>query len=204
MVDQANHLEIEVKFLVPDLTAVRQQLVKLGATLTNPRVYEKNIRLDTPEEALLQKRQLLRLRQDTAVKITFKGDPPTLIQSEAKVREELEIEATDLDTAVLIFQRLGFNPVQIYEKYRETFSWQSIEIVLDEMPFGNFIELEGDEPSLKNVAAQLGLDWHQRILTNYLGLMAELQAYHNLPFTDLTFANFEDTTYSVVDVLSPR
>jgi adenylate cyclase class 2 len=187
--------------LVADFTAVRQKLLDLGAKNSKPRVYEKNIRLDTPDEALLQKWQLLRIRQDTAVKITFKGDPPNPIQSEAKVREELEIEASDLDTAVLIFQRLGFAPVQIYEKYRETWAWQDVEIVLDEMPYGNFIELEGNEAALKEAAAGLNLNWDQRVLANYLGLMAQLQAHHNLPFNDLTFANFKGKLYSAADIL---
>jgi len=150
----------------------------------------------------LQKQQLLRLRQDTAVKITFKGEPPNHIQSEAKVREELETEVSDLDTAVRIFQRLGFSPVQIYEKYRETFQLGGVEIVLDELPYGNFVELEGEEAALKATAVQLNLDWHKRILANYLGLMAQLRAYHNLPFNDLTFANFEGQSASVADILS--
>ncbi len=201
MSDQSTNLEVEVKFLVPTLTAVRQKLLELGASPAKPRVYEKNIRLDTPDEALLQKRQLLRIRQDTAVTITFKGDPPAEVVSEAKVREELEIETTDFETAVLIFQRLGFAPVQIYEKYRETLTWQSLEIVLDELPFGNFVEIEGDVSTIKQVAAHLELDWNQRILTNYLGLMAQLQAHHQLPFYDLTFANFAGQPYSVADIL---
>lgn len=201
MADQSTNLEVEVKFLVPTLTAVRQKLLELGASLARPRVYEKNIRLDTPDEALLQKRQLLRIRQDTAVTITFKGDPPAEVVSEAKVREELEIETTDFETAVLIFQRLGFAPVQIYEKYRETLTWQNLEIVLDELPFGNFVEIEGDVSIIKQVAAQLGLDWNQRILANYLGLMAQLQAHHQLPFRDLTFANFAGQPYSVAEIL---
>lgn len=201
MAEQTTNLEVEVKFLVPDLTAVRHKLLALGATLTKPRVYEKNYRLDTPDEALLQKRQLLRVRQDTAVTITFKGDPPPEVVSEAKVREELEIETTDFETAVLIFQRLGFAPVQIYEKYRETLTWHDLEIVLDELPFGNFVEIEGEVPAIKEVAARLELDWDQRILTNYLGLMAQLQAHHQLPFHDLTFANFAGQPYSVADIL---
>lgn len=196
-----SNLEVEVKFLVADLTAVRTQLLTLGATLHKPRVFERNLRLDTADEQLLDRLQLLRLRQDTAVRLTFKGPSAAQAGSEAKVREELEIELDDFDTAVAIFQRLGFAPVQTYEKYRETFRLGELEIVLDEMPFGDFIELEGPETAIKSTAAALNLDWSKRLLTNYLALMERIRVHHNLPFRDLTFANFEAAPYRIADLL---
>jgi len=45
------------------------------------------------------------------------------------------------------------------------------------------------------------LNWQNRILGNYLGLMAQLKAHHNLPFTELTFANFTNQNISIADVL---
>jgi adenylate cyclase, class 2 len=196
-----NNLEVEVKFYIPDLTAVRERLLADGGQLSRARVYERNVRFDTLEESLLQKYQLLRLRQDSRVRLTFKGTPQQPTLSEAKVREELEIEVSDFDTAALIIQRLGFLPLQVYEKYRETFSLGSVEVVLDELPFGNFVELEGEESAIRTAAAQLGLDWQKRILENYLALMGRLRAHPNLPFIDLTFANFKELSVSVADVL---
>ncbi len=201
MARQDDRLEVEVKFWVAEHTAVRQTLLSLGATLSKPRVFERNLRLDTPDQQLLQKRQLLRVRQDTTVTVTFKSDTITLPDSEAKVREEIEFQASDGETAVLLFQRLGYSPVQVYEKYRETFQLGEVEVVLDELPFGNFVELEGPEAAIKTAAAQLGLDWNHRLLTNYLALMAQLQAHHHLPFHDLTFANFAGHPFNISDVL---
>ena len=37
----------------------------------------------------------------------------------------------------------------MYEKYREAFDLNDLEIVLDEMPYGNFVELEGNEQAIK-------------------------------------------------------
>ncbi len=199
MSDSNKWLEVEVKFLVADLAALRTQLVGVGATVKMPRVFERNLRLDTVDEALLAKWELLRVRQDTAVRVTFKG--PANVASEAKVREEIEMEVADFDTAVLIFTRLGYVPTQTYEKYRETFQIGDVEIVLDEMPYGDFVELEGTEAGIKSVAAQLGLEWKKRILDNYLSLMGELKSYHELPFNDLTFDNFKGLSISVADVL---
>lgn len=201
MASQPQNLEVEVKFWVPDLAAFRQRLLAAGAVLSKPRVFEKNVAFDTADSRLFQELKLLRLRQDTAVTLTYKGTPAHLPHSEAKVREELEVTVSDFDTLAEIFARLGFAPVVVYEKYRETFTWQDVEIVLDELPYGNFIELEGDEGGIKTAVAHLNLNWQNRILTNYLGLMAQLKAHHNLPFNDLTFTNFANLHVSITDIL---
>ena len=101
---------------------------------------KKNIRLEIEGDGLLRRGQLLRLRQDGRNVLTFKGAPPAGTQSEVKVHEELEVTVSDLGTIQAIFQRLGYEPVQVYEKYRETFSLEELEIVLDELPYGDFIE----------------------------------------------------------------
>jgi adenylate cyclase class 2 len=195
------NLEVEVKFFVPELAAFRERLLAAGAELKKPRIYERNVRFDTADERLYQELALLRLRQDTAVTLTYKGTSEKQSQSEAKVREELEVQVSDFDTLSQIFQRLGFAPMQVYEKYRETFEWQNVEIVLDELPYGNFIELEGEEGGIKTAVAHLNLNWQDRIVDNYLGLMARLKAHHNLTFNDLTFANFANLNISIADVL---
>ena len=195
------NLEVEVKFYIPALAAFREQLLAAGAVLKKPRIYERNVRFDTADERLYRNLCLLRLRQDTAVTLTYKSTPHDLPHSEAKVREELEVQVSDFAMLAEIFKRLGFAPMQVYEKYRETFQWQDVEIVLDELPYGNFVELEGDEAGIKTAVSHLNLNWQDRILGNYLGLMAQLKAHHNLVFDDLTFANFADLNISIVDVL---
>lgn len=196
------NLEIEVKFFVPDLADFRQVLLRVGGELVKERVFERNIRLDTADSRLLQQQELLRLRQDTAVRLTYKGETVYLPGSEAKVREEIETEVADFDQMLLILGRLGFLPQQVYEKYRETFHLGEVEVVLDELPYGNFVELEGEEPAIKTAASQLGLPWSKRILANYLLLMAQLKAYHQLPFEDVTFVNFKDSAVSIGDILT--
>lgn len=196
-----DRLEVEVKFIVPDLATVRNQLVALGAILENPRIYERNIRFDTPTNDLLNQGKLLRLRQDSRIRITFKGEPPQETQSEVRIREEIELVIDDFDNARTLLNKIGFQPVQVYEKYRETYQVAGVEVVLDEMPFGSFVELEGEEESILMVANQLNLDWSKRILTNYLALMAQLKDHHGLAFDDVTFDNFAGQDWSAADIL---
>jgi len=196
-----DNLEVEVKFFVSSLQAVRARLVEAGADLVAPRIYERNVRYDTSDEQLLKRLELLRLRQDSRVRLTFKGPAAEDEQSEAKVREEIEIEVSDYARMDLILRRLGFIPMQIYEKYRETYHWQGVEIVLDEMPFGEFVELEGAEVNLMLVAAALGLDWGRRVTNNYLEMMEMCRRAFDLPFSDLTFADFERRPVDMSELL---
>lgn len=191
-------LEIEIKFRVGDLAAVREQLLVAGAVLHIPRLYERNVVYDTADFALRDAQKLLRLRQDEQVRLTVKAPAPTAdALSQAKVREEREISVSDFDTAEAILLHLGFEPKLVYEKYRETFHLNGLEIVLDELPYGHFVELEGDEAAMRPTADLLGLVWEERLLTNYLALMAHLKETHHLPFTDITFANFAAVTHNL-------
>jgi adenylate cyclase class 2 len=185
-----NGLEIEVKFLVRDLAAIRSRLGLAGGSLSKVRIYERNIRFDTPWESLLMQGKLLRLRQDTVARITFKAEPEEQHTSEVRIREEIEMEVEDFDTAVHILEKIGFVQKEVYEKDRETFLLDGVEVVLDELPFGDFVELEGSEQAIRRVADRLALAWDKRILSNYLALMAEIKSAYQLPFDDLTFENF--------------
>lgn len=189
-------LEVEVKFFVADMTAVREKLFGMAdCHLKTARLYERNVVFDTAVETLRHNQQLLRLRQDENVRLTFKGPAPAQqALSQAKVREEIEVTLDNFDHMSQLLQRLGFQPVLVYEKYRETFVCGAVEVVLDELPYGHFVELEGPEAALRLLAEQLGLAWSRRLLTNYLAMLAQVQVAYGLPFSDLTFANFADIT----------
>lgn len=202
-VDDTN-LEIEVKFLVRDLPAVRRRLLALGAQLHKGRVYERNVRLDNPWDGLRLQGKLLRLRQDTEARLTYKGEPEAQVQSEARVREELEVRVDDFELMLTLLGRVGFEPRQVYEKYRETFSFGEVEVVLDELPFGEFVELEGEETAIRAAAEALDLEWDLRILANYLALLDSLRARFDLDFVDLTFENFAGVAVSAFDLIENK
>ncbi len=48
---------------------------------------------------------------------------------------------------------MGFMPALVYEKRRETWTLGKTEIVIDELPFGLFMEIEGDESGIREVEA---------------------------------------------------
>jgi len=191
--------EIEVKFFLQDLAAFRQRLLSAGAFLTQPRVKEINLRFDTPQRDLSQKAQVLRLRQDEAAHLTFKG--PGALEGGVLSRQEIEFEVSDFAAARRFLEALGYRVFTTYEKIRENFTLAGVQVSLDEMPFGTFTELEGPNPeAIRKLAESLGLAWERRITMSYLELFARLKAQLALPFDDLTFEAFRDLTIRPEDL----
>ena len=191
--------EIEVKFYLQDLAAFRQRLLSAGAFLTQPRVKEINLRFDTPQKDLSQKAQVLRLRQDEAAHLTFKG--PGALEGGVLSRQEIEFEVSDFAAARRFLEALGYRVFTTYEKIRENFTLAGVQVSLDEMPFGTFTELEGPNPeAIRKLAESLGLAWERRITMSYLELFARLKAQLALPFDDLTFEAFRDLTIRPEDL----
>ena len=182
-------LEIEVKFYLEDRNAVREKILDLGAE-SRGRFFESNIRFEDRDKSLVKRRSLLRLRRDDRVRITFKSEPEEK-DPRFKVYRELETEVGDFETMESILAALGFFPDQRYEKYRETLVIEDTQFCLDEMPFGDFLEIEGAKHEILRMVAALGLNWEERILFNYLKMFETVKQKENLRFNDLTFDNFD-------------
>jgi adenylate cyclase class 2 len=186
-------VETEIKIYSPDLDEIRSRLAQIGAVEAKPRVYEHNIRYEDAANSLTANGLVLRMRQDTRARLTFKAPPAEDADLPANVRTRFEAEVTvdSFETMDLILRRLGYHPNVVYEKYRTTYEYADVEIVLDEMPFGPFIEVEGPAEGIESALAALGLADAPRILGSYMDLFARVKAALSLDAHDLTFANFE-------------
>lgn len=182
--------ELEVKFYVQNSITIEKKIRTIGANLLQARIFELNLRFDTPEGSLARGGRVLRLRQDARAALTYKG--PNLLQQEVSIRQEIEFLVSDFTAARHFLEALGFQVAIIYEKYRTSYVIDKVEIVIDEMPFGDFVEIEGPNPaSIQSVAEKIGLLWEARCTDSYIGLFGRLRQNRNLEFRDLTFANFE-------------
>ncbi|MGE5221623.1 MAG: class IV adenylate cyclase [Omnitrophica WOR_2 bacterium] len=186
----ADNQEVEVKFLLSDRSSLEKKLKTAGAKLDQPRVYEINLRFDTPEGKLARNQQVLRLRQDTRARLTFKG--PAKFREEVQSRQELEFTVSSFEMAKALLEALGYQVAVMYEKFRATYVYEQTEITLDEMPYGNFAEIEGpDGKAIQAVARKLGLDWDRRILESYMALFDRARSNLRFSFRDLSFENFK-------------
>jgi adenylate cyclase class 2 len=192
-------LEVEVKFYLRDMQRLRRNLLELGIA-SQGRVFETNICYEDKNNSLIQQKTLLRLRHDEKTTLTYKSRATTE-SKDFKVLNELEVEVNDLTTMGRILEALGFHPEQKYEKWREKFILDRTALFLDRMPYGDFLEIEGQPQDIKHSASRLGLDWRKRILLNYLELFEIIQKKFNLKIKDLTFENFKNSNVNLAAFL---
>jgi len=186
--DQQNK-ELEVKFYISKLEKLETKLKDLGAKLVQNRTQEYNLRFDTPGGDLAHGFRVLRLRQDNAIRLTYKG--PGEVDDGVRSRQEIEITVSDFDQTQKLIEALGFEVSMVYEKYRMGYELDGVLIALDEMPYGDFVELEGsDTISIKKVSSKLDLDWDTRILDSYAALFDTFKKNLSVSIDTLTFADF--------------
>lgn len=185
----AHGVEIEVKYLVRSLPRVADRLQALGARLVQPRTHERNLRFDLPNGSLRLDKKVLRLRQDNQARLTFKG--PGHAHDGIYARQEIEFVVEDFNKARHFLEALGYQPVMFYEKYRTTYALQNALVMLDEMPYGNFVEIEGESAAaIHTLTDQLGLNRACNICLSYAALFDRARQALGLTFTDLSFDNF--------------
>jgi adenylate cyclase class 2 len=191
--------EIEVKFYVKNLEHIEARLLELGAQVTQARTHEINLRFDTPEYEFKHQFRVLRLRQDTHARLTYKG--PGVYEDGVRTRQEIEFVVSDFSAARRLLEALGYLVAMVYEKYRTVYDFSGLHIALDELPYGRFVEIEGpDIPALQALNLQLGLDWQAAVTESYAALFDRLCVRLNLPFRDLVFDNFQALTIRAADL----
>jgi adenylate cyclase class 2 len=90
-----------------------------------------------------------------------------------KRRREDETTVADPEALAAILDALGYTPAAVYEKRRETWLVAGVEVVIDELPFGRFIEIEGAEDLIIEAERQLELAATRVELKSYPQLTLE-------------------------------
>jgi len=101
-------------------------------------------------------RRVLRLRRvEGRVILTYKERETS--SAALKRQREDETEVTDGDALASILEALGYKAALVYEKRRATWQVGEAEVVIDELPFGLFVEIEGEEPAIVDAERLLNL-----------------------------------------------
>jgi adenylate cyclase class 2 len=191
--------EIEVKFLVKDLSRLELRVQALGGKLVQPRVKETNLRFDTPSNDLSRDHRVLRLRQDQVARLTYKD--PAQVNHPVSVRREIEVEVSSFDETRTLLEALGYQVYMFYEKFRTTYSFGDTLVTLDELPYGHFSEIEGPNAErLQEVAETLWLDWPLRSNDSYSFLFQRVKTNCGWSMANLAFDDFIGKTVTPADL----
>jgi len=163
-------VESEIKLRVSDAESARQAVRRLGGRLERARHFEDNLLFDDAQGSLRVSDRLLRIRRydDAAGVLTFKG--PRAVVDGIKSRAEIETALPDPDALESLLRALGYRSIFRYQKFRETYRWQDVEIVVDETPVGVFLEVEGEVEAVHRAAAALGYGPSDYVAESYAAI----------------------------------
>lgn len=191
--------EIEAKFYINFPEQLAEKLLTAGAELVSDRIHEINLRFDTPDGRLTRERRVLRLRQDEHAVLTYKN--PAQPGYSVSVRQEIEVQVSDFTKTRHILEALGYVLHISYEKWRTTYRMGNVEVTLDELPYGNFSEIEGPNPeAVEKVAKDLGLNWEARCNESYLVLFHNVRRKLKLKARNLFFDELKDAHITNIDL----
>lgn len=178
-------IEIEKKYRME--RDAQQQLVErlrqVEATLVGEDFEENTLYRG---HGLDPRERVLRLRRtERGATLTYKER----VASESAIKRQREDETMveDADALAAILDALGYRAALVYEKRRTTWMVAGVELVVDELPFGLFVEIEGDEQSILAAEELLGLSTAAAEHATY----PQLTAIHGTQRGDLCEARFE-------------
>jgi adenylate cyclase class 2 len=179
-------LEREIKLRFASAGEARQRILDAGATPLRGRRLQEDCLLDTEDERLRRQRCVLRIRSEGGKSLlTYKGP---VQPSEMKLREEKETVVADGDVLLQILRELGLHVWFRYEKYREEFAAEDVIIAIDETPVGTFVEIEGGEQRIHNMAAALGKTRAEYLTDSYRAIFLRHRDACGLSGNDMVFA----------------
>ena len=168
-------LEIEKKYRLTEggRAALLRRLDESGAEPRGGEEFEVNTLYAGPN--LDPARQVLRLRR-VAGRAVFTYKERFASDSAVKRHREDETEVADPEALAAVLDALGYRPALVYEKRRAAWVVSGAEVVVDELPFGLFVEIEGDEDSIREAESLLGLAGAEAVHESYPELTRRLGA----------------------------
>ena len=134
-------IEIEKKYRLSDeqREMILENLQEIGAEFVGEDFEENNI---YGGAVLSEQMAVLRIRKtQNKTVLTYKKR----VESDLAIKQQTEYETAVEDAGELekIVESLGLIKTLVYQKRRKTWRFRQVEIVLDELPFGEFMEIEG-------------------------------------------------------------
>jgi len=164
-------IEIEKKYRLtpPQRRAIEKRMRALGY---KPKAVEFEENTIYRGGKLRFGKRALRLRRVNGdAMLTFKERIPT--KSLIKHQREQEVRVLDPDGVHVILDALGFTPALIYEKRRVRWQVGKAKVVIDELPFGLFMEIEASEKQIARSEKLIGAQSFEAVTATYPSMTAK-------------------------------
>ncbi len=160
-----NNLEIEIKFALKSsyVLFIREKIKLLDSVVFLGRKYENTMNFDNSDREMYKQDARLRVREISHKKEDDSKRVEFCYKRRLKIgdfKEEEEIETSFVADAKVfkeILNKMGYSFSDGYERHRETYTYDDLKITLDEFPFGNILEIEGEKENIERLCSILNL-----------------------------------------------
>lgn len=186
--ERKSQMEVEIKVPLKDPDSMRKLIIEKGGKLKRERHFESNYLYDYSDRHLSTQGCLLRVRElPEGALLTFKGK--VVPHEKFKTRPEAETMCDNKLAIKSILHDLGLKVFFRYQKFREEYILNDALVCIDELPFGFYLEIEGESEKIEEVTKMLDLDPMTFSKKSYAAIYAELCRKEGKPFTDILFEN---------------
>jgi len=176
-------IEIEYKFQIVDLRTLKALLSK-KFTKKKLHQYQSNVIFDNPMRLMQKTDGRIRVRtkgQSGLKTLTYKK--PLAPINGAKREIEHEIDFVDTTNQIeKILAAMDFVPTTSYERYQSEWQSEGVHLTIDEYPYANFLEIEGEEKKIGKIAKILNFNIKNALIQPADTLFQKWRKERGLPF----------------------
>jgi predicted adenylyl cyclase CyaB len=167
--------EAKIALRAGEMELIRSRLLFLGAT-RGPVDDEQNVVFDVKLRNERRRRRLRLRTFDGRADAVLTSKGPAQKTSAFKSRDEFEVRVHSAESARELLTQLGFRPRVAYNKHREHWHIGETVVALDQLAFGDYLEIEGEEREIMSTLELLGLSQRPHIDAGYARLARECSA----------------------------
>lgn len=176
-------MEVEAKFRMKE--GVEKKIKEIASFVEEKEEYD--VYLNHPCRDFAKTDEALRIRIEKKVKVTYKGPK---VDKETKSREEVNLEVNSFESALKLFESLGFRKFRTVRKRRRIYRLEGAIICVDSVEgLGDFIEIEVEggldrKDEIFRIANMLGYSRSESIRLSYLELLEKIRTGNEEPLSD--------------------
>lgn len=171
----------EIKFKVENVNSFINLLREKSIVLIGG-YKEKTIRYDNKDSSLEREGKFIRVRSGIKNVISIKeklnnnNDNDNFLK-----RNDIEVEVSDIKKIQYILEQIGLHETFTMEKYRLKWKYNDeVELNLDELPFGVFLEIHGNEKNAIAASKELGFNMKNAKKGTYWDIFEEFKKENNI------------------------
>lgn len=157
--------EKQVKYKINNFDYISKRLIEIEAIFIGG-FMEKTIRYDNDDLKCSNNGIFIRTKSGMKNVLTLK-EIPTDSSNTSFERITTEVEVDNINKIGYILEKIGLTKKFIMEKYRLFFKYDNVDILIDELPFGIYLEIKGEDNEINRVTKMLNIDEADLIKMTY-------------------------------------